>query len=620
MMNPELINDLHEKFDTIDQSGNGYVSRKDVGEALKTIGFDVPGYQLRELLSRFGDSDKITFAQLNEIYSNLLEQKSAHTNQWKKGIVRVNDAYQVQGIAEHGADEIVHTIRIAEEIAFSSWINDKLGADPDLKRLLPVEQDNGDLYKKVQDGLIICKLINIAQPDTIDERAINKKNLNTYTKLENLVLALTSCTAIGCNLVNIDADDISKGKPHLVLGIIWQIIRVGLFSQINLEQVPGMFRLLNEGETLDELRRLSPEQILIRWVNYHLANSNTDRRMNNFTTDIADSTIYTHLLNQIAPREAGLSLAPLNQQGNVKRATSMLNEAAKIDCRAFVTPNDVAHGTYKLNLAFVANLFNKFPALPEPGADELPEEDIVEETREEKTYRNWMNSLGVKPHVGYLYTDLQNGLIIFQLYEEIKKDVVNWKRVVQQFRKLQGMMDQIQNCNYAIELGRDLKFSLVGIQGKDIYDGNRTLTLALVWQIMRAYTLAVLARCTDNGNLATDKEIVRWVNEKLQTAGKSTQIRSFQDPVIADAIVVLDLIDAIKPGVINYDVVQRGGTDQERFGNAKYAITSGRKIGAIIYALPEDITEVNPKMVMTVFACLMARDYMPNVHIQNGSA
>uniref|UniRef100_A0A914Z628 Calponin-homology (CH) domain-containing protein n=1 Tax=Panagrolaimus superbus TaxID=310955 RepID=A0A914Z628_9BILA len=381
-----------------------------------------------------------------------------------------------------------------------------------------------------------------------------------------------------------------------------------------------MFRLLNEGETLDELRRLSPEQILIRWVNYHLANSNTDRRMNNFTSDVIDSTIYTHLLNQIAPREAGLSLSPLNQQGNVKRASSMLNEAAKIDCRAFVTPNDVANGTYKLNLAFVANLFNKYPALPDPGADELPEEDIVEETREEKTYRNWMNSLGVKPHVGYLFTDLQNGLIIFQLYEEIKKDVVNWKRVVQQFRKLQGMMDQIQNCNYAIELGRDLKFSLVGIQGKDIYDGNRTLTLALVWQLMRAYTLAVLARCTDNGNLATDKEIVRWVNEKLQSAGKSTQIRSFQDSVIADAIVVLDLIDAIKPGVINYDVVQRGGTDQERFDNAKYAITSGRKIGAIIYALPEDITEVNQKMVMTVFACLMARDYMPNVHLNNGSA
>lgn len=37
-----------------------------------------------------------------------------------------------------------------------------------------------------------------------------------------------------------------------------------------------------------------------------------------------------------------------------------------------------------------------------------------------------------------------------------------------------------------------------------------------------------------------------------------------------------------------------------------------RKTGARIYALPEDIVEVKNKMVMTVFSCLMARDYVPN--------
>lgn len=34
-----------------------------------------------------------------------------------------------------------------------------------------------------------------------------------------------------------------------------------------------------------------------------------------------------------------------------------------------------------------------------------------------------------------------------------------------------------ENCNYAVELGKQCKFSLVGICGKDIYDGNETLTL-----------------------------------------------------------------------------------------------------------------------------------------------
>jgi len=41
--------------------------------------------------------------------------------------------------------------------------------------------------------------------------------------------------------------------------------------------------------------------------------------------------------------------------------------------------------------------------------------------------------------------------------------------------------------------------------------------------------------------------------------------------------------------------------------NAQYAISVARKIGARVYALPEDIVEVKAKMVMTVFACLMIR-------------
>jgi hypothetical protein len=42
----------------------------------------------------------------------------------------------------------------------------------------------------------------------------------------------------------------------------------------------------------------------------------------------------------------------------------MLTEAEKINCREFVRPEDVANGNYKLNLAYVANLFNKYPGLP----------------------------------------------------------------------------------------------------------------------------------------------------------------------------------------------------------------------------------------------------------------
>lgn len=61
----------------------------------------------------------------------------------------------------------------------------------------------------------------------------------------------------------------------------------------------------------------------------------------------------------------------------------MLTESEKIQCRQFVSADDVVKGRYKLNLAFVANLFNTYPALDTPANIDLT--CIHEETREEKS-------------------------------------------------------------------------------------------------------------------------------------------------------------------------------------------------------------------------------------------
>lgn len=102
------------------------------------------------------------------------------------------------------------------------------------------------------------------------------------------------------------------------------------------------------------------------------------------------------------------------------------------------------------------------------------------------------------------------------------------------------------------------------------------------------------------------------VNNKLAEAGKTSSIRSFNDNSISTAQPVIDLVDAIRPGSINYSQVLPGSDAEEKLANSKYAISMARKIGAKVYALPEDIAEIKQKMVMTVFACLMARDYVPN--------
>lgn len=56
---------------------------------------------------------------------------------------------------------------------------------------------------------------------------------------ENLNLALNSASAIGCHVVNIGAEDLREGKPHLVLGLLWQIIKIGLFADIELSRNEG---------------------------------------------------------------------------------------------------------------------------------------------------------------------------------------------------------------------------------------------------------------------------------------------------------------------------------------------------------------------------------------------
>ena len=40
---------------------------------------------------------------------------------------------------------------------------------------------------------------------------------------------------------------------------------------------------------MDDLLRLSPEELLLRWVNYHLEKAGSDKRIHNFSGDISVS-------------------------------------------------------------------------------------------------------------------------------------------------------------------------------------------------------------------------------------------------------------------------------------------------------------------------------------------
>ena len=56
----------------------------------------------------------------------------------------------------------------------------------------------------------------------------------------------------------------------------------------------------------------------------------------------------------------------------VQRAEMVLQNAEKLNCRVFVQPKDIINGSMKLNLAFLANLFNTNPALDPPAPQPAP--------------------------------------------------------------------------------------------------------------------------------------------------------------------------------------------------------------------------------------------------------
>ncbi|CAB1347138.1 unnamed protein product, partial [Coregonus sp. 'balchen'] len=566
--------------DELEELREAFAKIEELNDLFKAANLPLPGYRVREIiqdLTKTGDlhDGKVTFDEFANVVHGLKSTEVAKT--FKKAINKKEGIYAVAGTSEQSSSGTQHSYSEEEKVAFVNWVNKALEKDPDCKHVLPMDPTTNDLFTAVGDGIVLCKMINQSVPDTIDERTINKKKLTPFTIQENLNLALNSASAIGCHVVNIGAEDLKEGRQHLVLGLLWQVIKIGLFADIEISRNEALIALLRDGESLEDLMKLSPEELLLRWANYHLEEAGCSK-INNFSSDIKDSKAYYNILNQ--------------EKDDIKRAECMLEQADRLGCRQFVTATDVVRGNPKLNLAYIANLFNKYPALKKPENQDIDWSSIEGETREERTFRNWMNSLGVNPRVNHLYVDIDDALVIFQLYEKINVPV-DWDRVNKPpYSKLGSNMKKLGK--------KEAKFSLVGIAGQDLNEGNRKLTQALL------YTLNILEELGD-GQKVNDDTIVTWVNDTLTQAGKGT-ISGFKDGSIATSMPVLDLIDAIQLGSIRYDLIKvEDLTEEEKLNNAKYAISMARKIGARVYALPEDLVEVKPKMVMTVFACLMAR-------------
>lgn len=599
---PEEVDVFIHNFRHFDVDNSGSIDSHELFKACKacgeTVTFDQVTKQLRSL-----DTDKSGQIEFAEFLTFIANNRDVESNPVGKVLGRTGKIISVGG----ATDATQHSINEDEQEQFTDHINDAFKNDPHLKARLPIDGKSMELYRECQDGILLSKLINEAVRDTIDERALNLDAKHTFHKTENNNVVINSAKAIGCNVVNIGAQDLIEGRPHLVLGLIWQIIKIGLLAKISLRDHPELYRLLDKDEELEEFVKLPADVILLRWVNFHLRAAGHPKRINNFSGDIKDGVIYTVLLHQLSPEFCPLD--PLDETDLLKRAEMVLNNADALDCRRYINAKSLVAGNPKLNLAFVANLFNHHPGLDPLTKEEMAALDeslfTSEGDREARAFSLWMNSLGVDPFVYNLFDDLRDGLVLLQAFDKVHPGIVEWKKVNTK-RPVKSRFKMVENTNYAVLLGKSLKFSLVGIQGADITDGNKKLTLALVWQLMREHVIQILKTLAKDGKNVTDADMVKWANGMTKRAGKKTTMSSFRDPSLSTGLFFLDVMGGMKKRIVNYELVTPGQTEDDAKMNAKYAISIARKLGATLFVLPEDIVEVKPKMILTFIGSLMA--------------
>ena len=103
---------------------------------------------------------------------------------------------------------------------------------------------------------------------------------------------------------------------------------------------------------------------------------------------------------------------------------------------------------------------------------------------------------------------------------------------------------------------------------------------------MRAHTLKIFGE-------RSEEELIEQTNSKVSNERK---IKNIKEKKLSDGLFWIDLLVVIEPRSIRLDfVVKENPSDNEREMNDKYVLSFARGLGAMIFVVQEDITEVKSK-------------------------
>ena len=608
---PDEQTALTNIFHMFDKDQDGLLSKKEVVDIAHTLGvtelteedYDSFLYCLYSLgytnlqINDLGEDKKISFVEFLEIINQIkIKEGSLQISSFIKDIEKANIKKENEFISKN-----------PEKAAYINIINNLLSNEELNNNYLPIDPYSNDIFDKIKDGILLCKFINKAKKDTIDERTINKnENMTEFQQRQNLNLAISAAKSIGLRCGDITSEIIiEKSNLSSIMKFIGEICHFLLLHNINLRNYPELVNILNKNEEITELLKYSPEQILLKWFNYHLKAAGYEKPINNFSEDIKDSEKYIILLNhlnkEICDKDA------LNESDIKKRAEIVLSNISKLNINSFIKSNDIVDGNGKLNVLLVGSIFNSnigLNPLNEKQKKEINNVLADEDEGEEKIYRIWINSLNLKDEkeediiINNVYEESKDGLLLLRIIDKLKSGVVKWKVVD---KKPKNVFKKNINCNEVIDSCKKLKFNIVGIGGSDIREGRKKYILSIVWQMMKMHSLQII------GN-KTEDDLVKWGNEKVD---ENIRIKNLKDKKLGNSLFFINIIKYIDPNVINLDIIEDKNDEESKKNNAKNCISAARKLGAIVLLEWKDIVKVKSNLLLTFLASIynVAQNY-----------
>lgn len=369
-----------------------------------------------------------------------------------------------------GSGMSVSSFSLEERRAYVKMVNNTLAAVEKVKRHLPCDPETDELFDRMTDGIILCYLVNAAAPGTIFEKAIvTKDNLNVFEKGENIKLGINSAKSIGIKVVGLGTDTFREGAKQkiLIMGILWQLIKAIVLRSITLKDCPQLVKILEEGEELGDLLKLNPEQLLIRWFNYHLKNAGQPK-IGNLADDVKSGKNYTYLLNQISKGKQPLDGLEMEAPD---RCNKVIDSAKAVGAETYITNEDIMSANPNLNLLFTASIFNACHGLDDLTPEEEEKikkagmiEDDGEGSREERSFRMWINSLNDGLHLGddeeslkkWVNSHLKNaGAPEIKNFGDDVKDGKAYTQLLNQLNKDKCSLDPLQDDD-ATRMGKDI--------------------------------------------------------------------------------------------------------------------------------------------------------------------